>query len=57
MNHALLSFASGDPNLSLNFSNGQNNTPLGVLNNADTFGYATKHYGQRILELSAKYTF
>jgi len=57
LNHALLSFASGDPALSLNFSNGQNGTPLGVLNNADTFGYATKHYGQRILELSTKYTF
>jgi hypothetical protein len=57
LNHDLLSFASGDPNLTLNFSGGQNNTPVGVLNNVDAFGYATKHYGQRILELSAKYAF
>lgn len=58
LNHDLLSFASGDPGLVLNFSNGQSgNPPLGTLLNADTFGIATKHYGQRILELSAKYTF
>lgn len=58
MNHDLLSFASGDPNLTLNFSNGGSGAPpLGTLQNASTFGYATKHYGQRLLELSAKYTF
>ena len=58
MNHDLLSFASGDPNLTLNFSNGSSGAPpLGTLTNAGTFGIATKHYGQRLLELSAKYSF
>jgi len=56
LNHDLLSFASGDPNLALSF-NTQAGPNLGVLTNRDTFGYATKHYGQRILELSAKYAF
>lgn len=71
LNHALTSFTSGDPNLELNFSNGQSGQPpLGTLINAtsqngkacpgpycDVFGYANAHYGQRILELSAKYSF
>ncbi len=58
MNHDLLSFAAGDPGLVLNFSNGQSGNPsLGTLLNASTFGVATKHFGHRLLELSAKYTF
>lgn len=58
MNHDLLSFASGDPNLTLNYSNGQSGSPpVGTLINSATFGYATKHYGHRLLELSAKYSF
>ena len=63
MNHALTSFAPGDNNAKLNFDSN------GVLTNAtDTknacpgptcqaFGYADYHYGKRVLELSAKYTF
>lgn len=63
LNHALLSFAPGDSNAKLNFDKN------GVLQNAtdsqnacpgpacQAFGYANYHYGQRILELSAKYTF
>jgi hypothetical protein len=63
MNHDLLSFTSGDPNLTLSFST------AGVLQNAtDTvdacpgpvckaFGYADTNYGHRTLELSAKYNF
>jgi hypothetical protein len=58
LNHALLSFAASDTNLVLNFSNGTSgNPPLGTLINSSTFGYATTHYGQRIVELSAKYNF
>ena len=56
LNHDLLSFYSGDPNLELNFSNGSSG-PVGTLTNASTFGYATAHYGHRLLELSAKYSF
>jgi hypothetical protein len=63
MNHALTSFAPGDNNAKLLFDS------TGKLTNAtDTkdscpgpfcqaFGYADYHYGQRILEVSAKYTF
>jgi hypothetical protein len=63
MNHDLLSFAPGDNNAKLNFDS------KGVLTNAtDTknacpgptcqaFGYADYHYGHRVLEVSAKYTF
>jgi hypothetical protein len=58
MNHDLLSFRASDPNLTLNFSNGGSGAPpLGTLQNASTFGFATAHYGHRLLELSAKYTF
>jgi hypothetical protein len=63
LNHDLLSFAPGDNNAKLNFSS------TGVLSNAtDTshacpgpycqaFGYPSVHYGYRVIELSAKYTF
>jgi len=57
LNHDLLSFAPSDPNLELNFSNGSGSAPLGTLQNAKTFGYATTFYGHRTLELSAKYSF
>jgi hypothetical protein len=52
LNHDLLSFYSNDPNLTLSFDKNSH-----VLSNASTFGYATAHYGHRILELSAKYSF
>jgi hypothetical protein len=63
LNHDLLSFTSGDPNLTLAFSK------TGVLGNVtDTtdacpgpvckaFGYADTNYGHRTLELSVKYAF
>jgi len=63
LNHDLLSFTSGDPNLTLAFST------TGVLGNVtDTkdacpgpvckaFGYADTNYGHRTLELSVKYAF
>jgi hypothetical protein len=62
LNHDLLSFYASDPNLTLNYSPGPsssspNNPPLGTLLNSSSFGYATAHYGQRLIELSAKYTF
>lgn len=58
LNHDLLSFNSGDPNLTLNYSNGSSGSPpLGTLTNASTFGYATVRFGHRLVELSAKYTF
>ena len=53
LNHDLLSFNSGDPNLTLSFDN----TAVHALSNASTFGYATTNFGHRILELSAKYNF
>lgn len=52
LNHDLLSFYSSDPNLTLSFDKTSH-----ALTNASTFGYATAHYGHRILELSAKYSF
>jgi hypothetical protein len=52
LNHDLLSFYSSDPNLTLSFDKTTH-----ALSNASTFGYATAHYGHRILELSAKYSF
>jgi hypothetical protein len=52
LNHDLLSFYAGDPNLTLSFDNTSH-----ALSNASTFGYATAHYGHRILELSARYNF
>jgi hypothetical protein len=62
LNHDLLSFTNGDNNLKLNFSNG-------TLSNAtdskhacpglecQAFGFADYHYGHRILEVGAKYSF
>jgi hypothetical protein len=58
LNHDLLSFRSSDPALTLNYSNGGSGAPpVGTLQNASTFGIATAHYGHRLVELSAKYTF
>jgi len=55
LNHALLSFAPGDTNLSLNnFSYGPNGEQI---NNNANFGRAMWHFGQRILEVGAKYSF
>jgi hypothetical protein len=54
LNHALTSFEGGDPNLDLtNYSyvNGQE------VNNNTTFGQANWKYGQRIVELGAKFSF
>jgi hypothetical protein len=53
LNHDLLSFNSGDSNLTLSFDNTASHT----LSNASTFGFATTNFGHRILELSAKYNF
>ena len=54
LNHDLLSFNSGDPNLTLSSLIPLLRMPL---SNLSTFGYATTNFGHRILELSAKYTF
>ena len=63
LNHALTSFSNGDNNLKLNFdSSGQ------LTNATDTqhacpgptctaFGYPDYHYGHRIVEVGAKYSF
>ncbi len=62
MNHALLSFSSGDNNAKVNFDS------TGAMTNATsnttcpgpsckTFGYPDFHYGNRVVELSAKYSF
>jgi hypothetical protein len=51
LNHDLHSFQNGDQNMVLNF------TSAGVLSNASTFGYTSVRYGQRIVELSAKFNF
>jgi len=55
LNHALTSFAPGDSNLFLNnysFVEGK-----GEVNNNATFGQAKWKFGQRILEVGAKYSF
>ena len=54
LNHALTSFESGDSNLQLNnfsYVNGKE------VNNNTTFGQAKWRFGQRILELGAKFSF
>jgi len=51
LNHPLTSFVKGDNNLKVQF-NGD-----GTMKNANTFGIATVKYGQRTLELSARYSF
>jgi hypothetical protein len=63
LNHALVSFTSGDANTKLNFNSS------GVLSNAtdpnntcpgpkcQAFGYPDAHYGYRTMEMSAKFTF
>ena len=67
LNHALTSFSPGDSNLKLSFdSNGKlTNAPSypGLKTgtcpgpSCSIFGYANYHYGQRRLEMSAKYSF
>ncbi len=55
LNHALLSFAPGDSNTKLNnytYVAGQ-----GQVNGNANFGHAQWHFGQRILELGAKFSF
>ena len=49
LNHDLLSFASGDSNLELVYSSSNKFSP--------NFGKATWHYGHRILEVGAKFSF
>lgn len=54
LNHALTSFTGGDSNLeltNLSYLNGKE------VNNNPNFGVAQWKYGQRIVELGAKYTF
>lgn len=62
LNHDLLSFNNGDNNLKMSFSNGvlsnatdPNHPCPGI--NCQAFGYANYHYGHRILEVGAKYSF
>lgn len=50
LNHDLLSFAPSDSNLQLIYG------PDGKIDNPN-FGRAMNHYGQRIMEFGAKYTF
>lgn len=57
MNHDLLSFTSGDPNLQLIFSHQTSSTSSPLVMTNSTFGKAMWHYGQRIIELGAKYSF
>jgi hypothetical protein len=56
LNHSLLSFNGGDSNLSLNgnLTDTSNACPG---QNCHAFGYADYHYGHRVLELAAKYSF
>jgi hypothetical protein len=64
LNHGLTSFKSNDVDLSLNHTNvsvptgfyGDANTPA-FLQAGNSFGKATQHYGQRIVEFSTKYSF
>ena len=56
LNHALTSFQGGDPNLSLNNLTYDANTGTEVNGNPD-FGHAKWRYGQRIVEVGAKYSF
>lgn len=62
LNHDLLSFNNGDNNLKMSFSNGvmsnatdPNHSCPGI--SCQAFGYANYHYGHRILEIGAKYSF
>ena len=62
LNHNLLSFNNGDNNLKMSFSNGvmsnatdPNHPCPGITCGA--FGYANYHYGHRIVEVGAKYSF
>jgi len=63
LNHNLLSFAPGDNNAKLLFDTNGNLTNATDTKNAcpgpscQAFGYADYHYGHRLLEMSAKYTF
>ena len=55
LNHDLLSFAPGDSNTELN--NYTATQAAGEINGNSTFGQAKWHFGQRIVELGAKYSF
>ena len=63
LNHPLLSFSPGDNNLKLNFNSSGQLTNATDTKNAcpgpycQAFGYADYHYGHRILEVGAKYSF
>lgn len=63
MNHDLLSFAPGDNNAKLNFDSNGKLTNANDTKDAcpgptcQAFGFADYHYGRRVLEVSAKYTF
>ncbi len=60
LNHDLLSFNNNDSNLKMGFSNGvlSNNTDANCPGiSCQGFGYANYHYGHRILEVGAKYSF
>jgi hypothetical protein len=64
LNHGLTSFQTSDVRLSLNHTNvavpagfyGDANTPA-FLQAGASWGTATQHYGQRIVEFSTKYSF
>ena len=62
MNHDLLSFNNGDSNLKMGFSNGVLSNLTDTKNacpgiSCQAFGFANYHYGHRILEVGAKYSF
>jgi len=61
LNHDLLSFNNGDNNLKMSISNGALSIPSDPTHcpgiNCGGFGYANYHYGHRILEVGARYTF
>lgn len=62
LNHDLLSFNNGDSNLKMGFSNGVLSNLTDTKNacpgiSCQAFGYANYHYGHRILEVGAKYSF
>jgi len=62
LNHDLLSFTNGDNNLKLGFNGaGQVSNVTGTKPcpgpTCDAFGYADYHFGHRILEFGAKYSF
>jgi hypothetical protein len=57
LNHALTSFESGDPNLDLTNWSYVEGTGEVNGNTTSNFGQAKWKYGQRIVELGAKFSF